>query len=84
MTLYDPALPTYLSMCVLKLCRFGDVIICCVVLLQSVLEDISIHINIDSLEGGMDALAQILTCPEVSISCFLIIIIIVSLLLDTK
>ena len=29
------------------------------------LENISIHLNVDSLEGGMDGLVQVLACPEV-------------------
>jgi hypothetical protein len=32
--------------------------------LQQVLANISIHPNVDSLEGGMDGLVQVLTCPD--------------------
>ena len=31
------------------------------------LQNISIHLNIDGLEGGMDGLAQVLACPEVCV-----------------
>ena len=34
-------------------------------LVQSVLGNVSIHLNVDSLEGGMDGLMQVLTCNEV-------------------
>ena len=37
----------------------------CFLLVQSVLGNISIHLNVDSLEGGMDGLMQVLTCNEV-------------------
>jgi hypothetical protein len=32
--------------------------------LTEVLENISIHLNVDGLEGGMDGLVQVLTCSE--------------------
>ena len=33
--------------------------------IQEVLENITIHLNVDSLEGGMDGLVQVLTCTDV-------------------
>ena len=32
---------------------------------QNVLRNISIHLNVDALEGGMDGVVQILSCGEV-------------------
>ena len=41
--------------------------VCAYCCLQEVLQNISIHLNIDSLEGGMDGLAQVLACQEVCV-----------------